>query len=490
MEHAELVSLGRKGARARIAAKGFFSMKAPGTRTKVVVIGAGLAGLAAAHELIDQGHDATVLEARSCAGGRVRTDRDSFPDDLSAELGAAAFIPTDPDPTMEYIRRFELRLARPKALSLPVLFHLRGRRIVDSGGPETDWPLDLTAHEKRLGLTGMRTAYLREAVDELGAAARNGWPREVIEKYDRLSFADFMAQRGASGDATGLLCLANWDFVGESLNERSALDVLGQLAAYSVFANERYAIEGGNDLLPRAMATRLGDRIHYGALVSWIQHEAKSATVHYRHGGFSNAITCDSVILAMPLGRLALLRIDPPLSEPKRRAIRAVPYASVARAFILCRNRFWTDEELSGYAFTDLATSMLWDGSPQSRSSRGILQCFITGEAARRFAAMGDEQRLRATLGAVEHIYPPIHENFEGMVFKSWSDDPWTLGAYAYFKPGQISTVLPELARSEGRLYFAGEHTAPLLLRGIAQGALESGIRAAREIDQAISADR
>lgn len=457
-------------------------MDGGGKHARIVVVGAGLAGLTAAYELTEAGHDVTVIEARTHPGGRVSTARDSFADGMHAELGAAAFIPVEPDAAMRYIRRFALALANPPPRDLPMIFHFRGRRIIAGADGHIDWPLKLTAEEKALGLVGMRTRYLKSAVHEVIEACHSGRIGKVLDKFDSVSFADFMQARGASADAVELLAISDWDVVGEDMRQRSALDVLAQAATYSIFTSDRYSIEGGNDLLPKALALSLGERIHYGSIVSWIEQDQKSATVHYAHGGFPNAITAERVLLTVPAPRLGLMKIQPPLSAEKRRAVREIGYASISRAFIQCRRRFWIDEGLSGYAFTDLPITFLWDAAQRTRDVRGILQCFMSGEHARRFSAMGDEKRLRFVLENVKHVFPQVHENFEGAVFKCWDEDPFSMGAYAYFKPGQLTTLLPELSRAEGRLHFAGEHTAPIWLRGLAQGALESGIRAANEI--------
>ncbi len=449
---------------------------------KVVVIGAGLAGLAAAYELSEAGYDIHVLEARSHPGGRIVTARDAFADGMHAELGAAAFIPTKPDAVMTYIRRFALPVTALAAGELPVIFYFRGRRMVAGANGVADWPLKLTEQERRLGLLGMRTRYLKSAVDEVVEGCRRGESAALLAKYDNLPFAEFMQRQGASADAAELLGICDWDVVGEDFEQRSTLDVLAQVATYSFFSNERYAIDGGNDRLPKALALSLRERIYYGATVSWIEQDDKSATVHYSHGGFSNAISAERVVITVPLPRLGHIRFQPALSAEKRTAIREISYASVARAFVQCRRKFWIEQGFSGYAFTDLPISFLWDASGLRHDGRGILQCFMCGRHARRFAPMGEEKRLRFILENLNHVFPQVHEHFESALFKCWDEDPFAMGGYAYFKPGQLSRFLPELARPEGRLHFAGEHAAPIWLRGLAQGALESGIKAANEV--------
>ena len=402
---------------------------------------------------------------------------------MAAELGAAAFIPVEPDAVMRYIRKFSLPLNKPEPRVLPVVYCFRGRRMVESRDGLHGWLLRLSDEERRLGIGGMRTKYLKTAVTEIRDALRAG-PESatLLEKYDRISLADFMNANGSSPDATALLSILDWDMVGEDLRERSALDVLAQMAAYSTFTDARYSIQGGNDLLPKAFASELRNRISYGCVVDSIEHGPSGVTVHYNHASMPTTIAADHLIVALPLGRVAAIRFEPALSAEKRNAIHETRCASVARIFLQCRRRFWIDEGLSGYAFTDLPITFMWDGAPAHRSGRGILQCFMTGERARRFAAMDDERRLMLTLETVQQVFPAIRENFEAAVFKTWDEDTYSLGAYAYYRPGRISALLSHLKRAEGQIHFAGEHLSPLLFRGLAQGAIESGLDAAREI--------
>jgi monoamine oxidase len=108
----------------------------------------------------------------------------------------------------------------------------------------------------------------------------------------------------------------------------------------------------------------------------------------------------------------------------------------------------------------------------------------MTGEQARRVTEMKETERLRFTLGEMEKVYPAIRKNFEGGTSVCWDEDRWARGAYAWFKPGQMSDLLPHIARPEGRIHFAGEHVSSW--PGWMQGAFQSGHRAAREINEAL----
>ena len=96
---------------------------------------------------------------------------------------------------------------------------------------------------------------------------------------------------------------------------------------------------------------------------------------------------------------------------------------------------------------------------------------------------MAERERIRFTLRTTEQLFPGISQHFEGGMSKCWDEDEWSRGAYAWFKPGQMTSLMPYIAQPEGRIHFAGEHTSRWF--GFMQGALESGARAAQELERA-----
>ena len=96
---------------------------------------------------------------------------------------------------------------------------------------------------------------------------------------------------------------------------------------------------------------------------------------------------------------------------------------------------------------------------------------------------MNEQERISFVLEETEKVLPGIRDNFEGGVSKCWDEDEWERGASSWYKPGQMEEFWPHVARPEGRVHFAGDHTSPWI-RWM-QGALFSGIRAAREVNEA-----
>ena len=453
---------------------------------KIIVAGAGLAGLTAAYELSNAGHEVVVLESRGHAGGRVRTLRSSFADGLYAEAGGQGFFPVEPNYAAQYAEQFGLR-PEPAGRGGLNVFHLRGR-TVRLEGLRAEWPVDLTAEERSLGLSGLRAKYLAPAVAELRSLSTpDGWSPAAVDRFDGVSFAELLRSRGASGAAVELLRLSDLDFVGEGAEHYSALDMFGQL--YNVNAQAQtlrgnvFAIAGGNDLLPAAFANRLKNRIHYGAALTAIEWSDRRVSAHFDTLAGRNSISGDYLIVALPFSVLRSVEVSPPFSRGKVYAIASLSYNSLARTYVQCARRSWNDDNLSGMATTDLETTYFWDSTVVQVGTRGILQGYIMGSAARRFAKLDQDQQRQFALDQLSRVFPQAAGGAEIVASISWDHEPWTRGGYAWLRPGEGRSIWPHLRTPEGRVHFAGEHTSTWLLHSCMQGALESGVRVAKAVN-------
>ena len=453
-----------------------------GAAKKVVVVGAGLAGLSAAYELVQAGHDVTILEARARPGGRVHTLREPFSDGLHAEAGAMNVFDNH-NWTMKYIKLFDLTLDPLIPSNLASLLYIRGHRIEVKRGQPIEWPLDLTPDEKKLGRAGMWEKYVGPALKEMGNTTAPDWPPESLKKYDQVTFFEFLRRQGASPDAATLLGLGGLGGLGDGIQSVSALDMLRESVHRAMMKNG-YKIRGGSDLLPRAFAGRLADKIRYGAPVFRIEHDAKQVRAVYRQADTDTGVVADYLVCAVPFSVLRHMEISPRFSAEKQKAIEQLLYTSVARIYLQTRRRFWVDEGLSGGASTDLSNLLIYDGALNQPGIRGILETYAAGPQARQVTAMKEAERVSSTLALVEKVHPRIRQEFEVSASKCWDEDEWARGAYTWFKPGQMTSLLPHVAQPEGRVYFAGEHASSL--PGWMQGALESGNQVAQEVNNAM----
>ena len=373
-------------------ARGATAILTKGPAKKVLVLGAGMAGIVAAYELTQLGHDVTVLEARTRPGGRVHTLREPFSDGLFAEEGAAR-IPQTHDLTLKYVNQFALGLEPFYPARLNAIRFDRGSR-------------------EEVSIDGFTDAMTRNYGGELG-----GGP----ERWQK--------------------------------------------------------IKGGSDMLPRAFAKSLESKIVYGAPVVRIEQDAKAARVVFKKAGSPQTLSADAVLVTIPFSVLRKLEL-PALSERKRDVIEHCRYDAVSRVYLQTKNRFWEAKGLNGFAFTSGAIE-IWQPTWDQPGPRGILMTYARPGEADRITHLKEAERIETTLKQLDDIFSGLRSNFELGATKCWLDDEWSRGAWGYVGFTEFATAIAV----EGRIHFAGEHLSPW--SSWVQGALSSGLRAVKEIDEA-----
>lgn len=439
----------------------------------MTVIGAGLAGLSAAYELTQLGHDVTILEARTRPGGRVYTVREPFSDGLYVEHGAM-YIPSTHDLTLKYVSLFNLPLEPhfPPARDLRTVEYVRGKRLSVKWPEEPLWPVDLTPEEKTLGLRGMYRKYLTEYLDPDAAQALD-LSDPKIAALDRLSYRELFEKNGASPAALELI--GRNQLWGEGFDTVSALCVLRDQAHYRASQGAQH-LKGGNDQLPKALASKLAEKIRYGAPVVRIEHATTGVRVTFRTAGGHHTLAADHLICAIPFSVLRTIDVSPRFSPDKQRAMERLRYFSARRTSLQSKTRFWIDQGFDGSANSDLPIRNVFEMTATQPGPRGVLHSYSFGADARGMSGVDD------ALEYMEKVYPGIKDNFEGGYSKSWDGDEWSRGASSWYRPGEMSELWPHVGKPEGRVHFAGDHTSAWI-RWM-QGALHSGNRVAQEIDQ------
>jgi monoamine oxidase len=439
-----------------------------GPPQRVIVLGAGLAGLCSGYELQTQGHQVTVLEAQLRPGGRVRTLRECFAPGLYGEAGAEA-IPSAHELTQHYAHTFGLRL-RPNTIpGMRSFYHVRGRRIIPDAN--TVWPFDLTDDERKLGIAGLRKKYLGGANEQALAAGYEKHAVQAMRAWDGQTPGEWLRSRGASAGAAELLSLGfGTDFGSAASFLLHGLNTRGSTGSFR--------IEGGNDHLPEEFAKPV--EIRYGAAVIGVSQDERGVKVAFRRHGGVEAMGADHVVCALPCPVIGRMFREARLSDAKQRAIREQNYSRTAKVFLQARTRFWLKEGFSGNATTDLPIERLTPDPGTNAAERGALTAYPIGSYTALLEAMSEEDRVQAALGQARQIFPEMAEAFEGGVSKCWGLDPWQRGSFALHTPGQIGFI-ETLGQPEGRIHFAGEHTSEWT--GWMQGALESARRVVREIN-------
>ena len=425
-------------------------------RRPVVVVGAGVAGLAAARALADAGRDVVVLEARDRIGGRVDTrDVGGVPVDAGA-----MFLHGVVDNPLA---------ALCDALGIGYESTGFGSGLVyDAASGE--------AVEDGFLRLALATRDFEDRLGELAAALpADASVRDGIEAF--LADASELSadqRRYASFALTQLLI---------ELYESGPADAMS-LRAYAESPYEEFA--GGNHVLPGGYvqvvdALARGLDIRLNAPVSRIAHDAADVTVSTPSG----EVRGSHVIVTVSIGVLQAGKIefDPPLPASKLAAIERLDMGNLEKVILRFDEPFWRER---GETFLYIAeTPGEFPGFTDWTEAAGAptLMCLYGGRSARDVLdSWKDEEIAARAMEALREIFGADVPDPVATHVTRWRDDPWTLGSYSYLPIGSSPDDMRELGAPVGsRLLFAGEATAPLLY-ATTHGALVSGLREARRI--------
>jgi monoamine oxidase len=463
---------------ARAVTAGLSSLAEQGSaKKKIAILGAGLAGLVAALELTEAGHDVNILEANTRPGGRVYTLREPFSDGLFAEAGAGR-IPDWHELTHRYIKLCGLETEPFQPATGKNVLLLRGQRYElesEDDLPLAKLPFALSADERSLTLGGLQARYIDPILKTIGDPLSPSWPSAQVAQLDSRTWGEELSSRGASQGAVDLL-LALAGFADDSALDYFR-DDLGHRGAKNLSR-----IKGGNDELPRALAAKLSGKILYGAEVVRIQHSASNAWISFRQAGLQRAFLADCVVCTIPFSVLRHMEVSPAWPAEKREVIDKLYMDPVVRVFAQTRRRFWEAKGLTGWASTDDPLD-IWQPTFSQPGRRGILHIYPEDGEALKLSALPAEERNRQGIAAMLRVFPDLNEHLESVYQWAWGDQPFARGAYAIFEKGQTLPWGKITREPVGRVHFAGEHTS--VFSGWMQGAIESGLRVAREVHTA-----
>jgi monoamine oxidase len=429
-------------------------------RVRVVIAGAGLAGLTAAHYLERAGAEVTVVEARDRVGGRVYTIR-GFESGQHAEAGADL-----------------IEAEQSQLLGLASEFGLKTTRILRNG-----WGFYGSSNGGRKKIRSAPDTFERAAerlAPEIAAfrASDRRWDSGVGQWLGPRSVVSWFKASQADTDLSAGLRGLRGFFLADP-EALSLLQLVDQFASDEIPGEGRmYRLRDGNDALPAALAARLRGPIILNAVVKRIARRGTRLRVAIDDGGLRE-LAADHVVMALPASTLKRIAFVPSLPEDQWRAITTLRYGPATRVLLQFDRRFWKRPGRPTAYGTDQPTGAVWDGNEQQRGKAGILTLLAGGNAAREVRTLIHRQGWPGLVRRLTWLGRP--GRLLSATTVAWDHDPWVGGGYAVFDPRFDPTLRSWLSRPAGRIVFAGEHTSDRW-QGYMNGAIESGKRAAIEV--------
>lgn len=248
---------------------------------------------------------------------------------------------------------------------------------------------------------------------------------------------------------------------------------------------------GGSDLLTKAFLTVLNVPILLNSKVKRISQSDKGVIVSYQTGPQSSLtdLSADVVLVTTTAKAALFIDFDPPLSIRKMEALRGVHYDSSTKIILTFSEKFWEKDGIrGGKSITDRPSRYIYYPShsfPTNKTIGVLLASYTWSDDSLLFQGASDEDLKELALRDLAKIHgEAVWSLCTGVVVKRWSVDPYSLGAFALFTPYQLLEYSKELFRSEGRVHFAGEHTA--FPHAWIETSMKSAIRAATNINAAV----
>lgn len=467
---------------AAISASALVLPRAQAQNTRVLIAGAGPAGLSAAFELVQAGFDVQVFEASQRVGGRMHTLRTPFAGDLYAEAGAQ-FL-GDTNPGVQYARAFGLKLV-PMQFdpTLGHLAYLKGQRLEMHRDQPITLPFKLHADEQGKTVNGLHSMYRRSPLGnlkELPDLVSPNLPPGKFDHLDQKSLLTFWKEQGASEGAIEAMMLMYVRAYGDAPDDISLLQLARETASFTGMQGG-FTIAGGNDNICRALADRLADRVHFGHRVVAAEHSESGVSLRIQNTTGQTRVQGDFAVLTPPPPVLKDISFQPALPEATMAALNAAEPQPVTMTYAQTGSRFWLDMNLDGSAITDLPVGQILHATgQQQQAEKGILSSMTYGNQARAMASLSAAAREQALRDALAKLYPKSLNLDAAGTSYAWGDDPFHRCGHVAFRPGTFAASLRALRQPHGRMLLAGDTIGGV--SGYSHAAFASG----QEVAQAI----
>lgn len=445
---------------------------------RVVVVGAGIAGLVAADALQRAGHSVQVYEAAHRVGGRIRTEANGAGSGRHVELGAEFF---------DQSNTLLLGLARRLGLGLldmesgeeaeldGFVLHLEGQRRSWEAlqqslrGPLATWLRDAKQLPAHLGPDASAAAKALDALDMrryLDATGASGWGRSYLEKL-------FTSEYGLEPEALSAAEFLRY--------VPYALGVKEEAGA------ERYKLAGGNQALPEALAAGLKAPVILNHPLVSIQAEGSAYRLNFKGPDGPVSVQADQVVLALPMTLLRRLKLDLPVPALQREAWEHSSYGTNAKLVLGCADRPWRARgEAGGFASDGEVAQVGWDATRGRSDGPGALTVFLGGRLGEAAGQRSWEALVQAAGRDLKAVFGALKDRELRLLNRvAWANEPWALGSYASWGPGEASRFGAIAGQAVAGVHFAGEHLGGEF-RGHMEGAARSGLAAAKAVMEAL----
>lgn len=435
----------------------------------VVVVGAGLAGLAAAHELVEGGASVLVLEARDRVGGRTLNHRLRNGD--CVELGGQWVGPTQ-DRILAMASRLGVETFPTHAQGSNVLSY-RGRLRRYRGMIPRLPPQVLLD----LGQAQFRLDHLANRIP-----LETPWTARRAQRWDTMTVETWLRRAMLTKGGKALMHLAVTGVFSAEPGDLSMLHFLfysrsGGLSRGLMDAQE-WRFVGGSQVISIRQQEILGDRVHLAAPIRKIEQDRDGVVV--TADGLT--VRCGHVVVTVPPTLAGRIGYKPAVPSDRDQLMQSAPMGAAIKILAIYDTPFWRNQELSGQATSDRGpVRVVFDNCPPS-GNPGVLVVFVEALDARRLRQLPDGERRTTVLERLVHFFGSAAAQPVDYVEMDWSSETWSRGCYgAYFPPGVWTSYGHALRPSVGRIHWAGTETSTVWA-GYMDGAVRSGEKAAAAV--------
>ena len=445
------------------------------TDKKIVVVGAGIAGLNAAYQLKKLGLNATVYEAGNRTGGRMYTIKNYFGNNITTDIGGE-FVDTTHEEIILLTKELELDFYDLRAEKLTnKTFFFGGRSYSEAELGEALKPF---------------VAQMEKDIRSL-PAIKNYTTAAAFQKLDQLSIAGYLKTLGITGWLYDFIYVVLTREYGMEASEQSALNFLIMFDVpettdtnYELFGAEHevFKIKGGSQHLTDALAATLKATIRLQHQLESITQNKNGTSLIFNNKEKKITVQADYVVMTLPFSILRKIPFNAAMPEQKRKCIDELGYGNSCKFIMGFKEKVWRTAGKQGYTFTDKTFGCGWDSSQVQSDKEGGFTVFGGGQFAEEINAQKQEKLSTNFVKALDTIYPGAAKGYTGKNIKfCWAKSPVAKAGYSSFKTGQWSTLAGWEAVPVGNIHFAGEHTS-LEFQGYMNGAALTGKMAAEQI--------